>query len=700
MRISSHNVSVVKYDLVIKTKSNINYNLILQDRILRLADYGKNVVILPVLLVLSVILGIVSYNYFSQTANQIQDLALDDLQTNSEIEVYSISNILENSIYFVNSNLERIVNSPSITNWNITGIQRLLELALNSTNYVADGYYLLDSNGTLVTFTGVDKEQYASYKGVNLGYRDYFQIPKQNGTLYTSTVIDSNDNIPRIFISLPITRSNNTELLDPALNLPQSGNNSISFKGVVVASIAAKTLGSFLESQVHPKFNGEIGFIDRDGTIIYSSNQTFIGKDYFGEEFQSFIKTSLKGNEEGFNNIIRKAITAESGVDEFNFENSTTTIAYQAVTIPSSQGQNNRIGTLFITVPHTLAGDVIGLINTQNLVSFAIIFAIAFISIIVAIILLRWNRILRNVVDQKTSQLRDSIEKLEKANEDLQSHDKLQKEFINVAAHELRTPTQAISGNLELIEMTYLPSILQETSINQDETAIEFENLVKNKDMLSEFRKALISTYRNSQRLEKLVNDILDTSRIESNRLDLHKESFNVNEKIENVIKDISNKTNNYKDPNNSRNAIEIDFEPQQNPITVFADKIRIFEVLSNLLNNAIKFSNGKPITISAKKLKANKKYFPGIEDKEKAHPQDIEDAEIVIVSVTDRGKGIDGEILPRLFTKFATKSNQGTGLGLYIAKNIIEAHGGRIWAQDNVDGKGATFSFSLPLDQ
>ena len=325
------------------------------------------------------------------------------------------------------------------------------------------------------------------------------------------------------------------------------------------------------------------------------------------------MKTSLKDNEERFNNIIRKALGAESGVDEFNFENSTTTIAYQAVIVPGSQGQENRIGTLFITVPHTLAGDVIGLINTQNLVNFAIIFAIASISIIVAIILLRWNRVLKNVVDQKTSQLRDSIEKLEKANEDLQSHDKLQKEFINVAAHELRTPTQAISGNLELIEMTYLPSILQETSINQDEITREFENLVENKDKLAEFRKALISTYRNSQRLEKLVNDILDTSRIESNRLELHKESFNLNEKIENVIKDISNKSNNYKEPNNLHNPIEIDFEPQQDPINVFADKIRIFEVLSNLLNNAIKFSNGKPITISARKLKKNNKHFSGI---------------------------------------------------------------------------------------
>ena len=206
---------------------------------------------------------------------------------------------------------------------------------------------------------------------------------------------------------------------------------------------------------------------------------------------------------------------------------------------------------------------------------------------------------------------------------------------------------------------------------------------------------AVISTYRNSQRLEKLVNDILDTSRIESNSLDLHKESFNLNEKIENVIKDISNKTHNYKEPNNQ---IEIGFEPQQDPINVFADKIRIFEVLSNLLNNAIKFSNDKPITISARTVKKNNHFTSS--DKENGDVQDIKDAEIVIVSVIDRGNGIDREILPRLFTKFATKSNQGTGLGLYIAKNIIEAHGGQIWAQDNADGKGTTFSFSLPFDQ
>ena len=127
------------------------------------------------------------------------------------------------------------------------------------------------------------------------------------------------------------------------------------------------------------------------------------------------MKTSLKDNEEKFNNIIRKALVVESGVDEFSFENSTTTIAYQSVIVPGSPGQENRIGTLFITVPHTLAADVTSLITTQNLVNFAIIFAIVSVSIIVAIILIRWNRILKNVVNQKTSQLRDSIFKIRKS---------------------------------------------------------------------------------------------------------------------------------------------------------------------------------------------------------------------------------------------------------------------------------------------
>ena len=669
--------------------------------ILRLLDYKNSFVILPIVVVTSIILGAVSYNYFTLTLNEVQELALNDLETNSEIEVYSISNMLSNSIFFINSNLERIVNSPSILNWNITGIDRLLALSQNTTDQLTDGYYLLDKNGTLVTFTGKGQGQNSKYEGINLSHRDYFQIPKRDGELFISTVIDSNDSIPRVYISLPITNNIQTDLVTSTQISDLAIVNSTTFEGVIVASVAAKTLGNFLESQMHPKFNGDIGFIDRNGTIIYSSNQSFIGVNFFGNDFQSYMKSILKDKEEGFNDIINRAMKSENGVEEFKFENSTTTIAFQGVNVPNRDESSNRIGTLFITVPHTLSVEVIGLIDTLILVSFSIILVIASISVIVAIMLLHWNKILKENVNQKTSQLSESVGKLEVANEDLKTHDKLQKEFINIAAHELRTPTQAISGNLELIEMMHIPSIMQNPEYNENRLRKEFEEVLKDNEKLTDFIRGLQSTYRNSQRLEKLVNDILDTSRIESNRLEIHKEQFNLNEKIQNVIRDITKRSNDLATANSSENQVRIIYHPKIDPIPVYADKIRLFEVLSNLLNNAIKFSEGNPININVEKVTNNPSHEKNPRNQTffSTRVDDNTSSEMVVVSIIDRGKGIDKDILPRLFTKFATKSNQGTGLGLYITKSIIEAHKGKIWAQNNKDGKGSTFSFSLPLD-
>ena len=544
-----------------------------------------------------------------------------------------------------------------------------------------------------------------------MSHRDYFQIPKQNGTFYISTVLDSNDRIPRIYISTPIFE------IDPAqrqkiiesgglagvLGSPQNVTSS-SFKGVVVAAISAKKFGNFLEEQKHLKFNGDISFLDRNGTIIHTGNKTYIGKNYFGNDFQSYLKSALKGQEEEFNKIINKSFLSQSGVEQFNFENTNTTIAYESVWGPriSNNDYNYRIGTLFITVPNTLAEDVTSLVKNQTFTNFTIIGIIVAISMLTAILLLRWNKFLNDAVRQKTRQLNETIEKLRKANEELKSHDKMQKEFINIAAHELRTPTQGISGNLELIEMIHLPSLFQDLSNHLDGIKQELQIIVKDNNNIRSFIDGLVSVFRNAQRLEKLVNDILDTSRIENNRLDLHKESFDLNIKIQNVIKDIHRKADLHLTHNNWSKQVDIIFEPKEDPINVFADKLRIYEVISNLLNNAIKFSNGQTITISCKKVQ-KKEIGPHLHHhiENSTFKPDNKDKEMMaVVSIRDKGKGIDPDILPRLFTKFTTNSNQGTGLGLFIAKSIIEAHGGQIWAQNNYDeGKGATFSFSLPID-
>ena len=177
----------------------------------------------------SIILSLFSYIYFTQTTDKIQSLAIRELQTNSEIEAFSISNGLGNAIYAISLNLEVIATSPSMMDWNVSRIQILLNKALESTANLTDGYYLLDKDGKLVTFTGMDKKDNAKYVGTDLSFREYFKVPKQNGTNYISTVINSNDNIPRMYISVPIFSSPTS----------QDGNmsSSIKCKRIIQASL-------------------------------------------------------------------------------------------------------------------------------------------------------------------------------------------------------------------------------------------------------------------------------------------------------------------------------------------------------------------------------------------------------------------------------------------------------------------------------
>jgi two-component system sensor histidine kinase VicK len=236
--------------------------------------------------------------------------------------------------------------------------------------------------------------------------------------------------------------------------------------------------------------------------------------------------------------------------------------------------------------------------------------------------------------------------------EKLKEADMLQREFIHIAAHELRTPIQPILGMAEMIE-----SNLQE---KKDASSIKPEEI----EMIA----------RNARRLQKLSEDILDIARIESNSLTLHKSLFNLNDILTLLIEDCK------KQIQMDGREVKILY-PQPHDIEVYADKERMMQVLGNLLSNALKFTKQGTITISIEQNSNDKD-------------------QLLTVKVTDTGLGIDPALLMRLFTKFATKSEKGTGLGLYISKSIVEAHGGKIWAENNTDGKGATFTFTLPIQQ
>ena len=235
---------------------------------------------------------------------------------------------------------------------------------------------------------------------------------------------------------------------------------------------------------------------------------------------------------------------------------------------------------------------------------------------------------------------------LKEANKQLKVHDKMQNEFINLAAHELRTPIQPIVG---LTEIVY--------------------SQIQNPEQ----REVLDTVVRNAKRLKRLVDDIIDVTKIESQSLKLTKEELNLNDVMTNIIDDYKTRivNGNYK--------MKLYFKPFKQTFLVDADKERIVEVISNLLGNAIKFTKEGEIFVSMGKKEDNNNNY-------------------VLVTVRDSGEGVDPEILPKMFSKFITKSFEGLGLGLYISKNIVEAHGGKMLGKNNDNGIGAEFGFTLPL--
>jgi len=329
--------------------------------------------------------------------------------------------------------------------------------------------------------------------------------------------------------------------------------------------------------------------------------------------------------------------------------------------------------------------------NSQNLMLFQIFFAILIVSILVLILYLV-ARMLRPifVLTQATSKvekgnldvsverkghdelsvlsrsfnsmiafLRDYIKKqsnltkqLEAANEELKHKDQLKDEFINIAAHELRGPIQPILGLAEVLRYRKRDRESSNSSVSKQEDDDKLVDII----------------IRNAKRLLRLEQNILDMARIENQSLNLEKERFDLIQKIQNVINDFGNELSNEK--------MQIVFTPsQKEPIFVNADKVRIFEVISNLLSNAVKFTKEGRITINAEKKDTQ-----------------------ALVSIKDTGSGIQPELMPKLFSKYVTNSPLGTEVGLFISKSIIEAHGGKIWAENNQDGKGATFTLGLPL--
>ena len=374
-----------------------------------------------------------------------------------------------------------------------------------------------------------------------------------------------------------------------------------------------------------------------------------VGKNFFGEFTQKFINHNPV-----LNNLSRILFAGNNGYGVYDYGRGERLTTQFPVLI-------NGVAKYFVQVvtpTQQIYSQINDVLFTQRIETFTLLAGTTAAIVVLIIFLIKWSNTLQSEVKRRTIELESSLTQLERkekklnesnnqlesANEQLKLHDKMQKEFINIASHEMKTPTQAILGTSGLLQ--YYP---------------------EKKDELIKIIR------RNAKRLQTLTSDILDVTRIESQNFQLEIERFNILELLSEVIEEYTERIK-----SDSKNIKLIyDQKDTNHHILVEADKGRITQVLSNILNNALKFTNEGQIIVDAH------------EDNDKKE---------LIVSITDTGSGINRDIFTKLFSKFATKSSQGTGLGLYISKSIIEAHGGRIWAENNKEKMGATFIFTLPI--
>ncbi|MFL6508556.1 MAG: ATP-binding protein [Nitrososphaeraceae archaeon] len=406
-----------------------------------------------------------------------------------------------------------------------------------------------------------------------------------------------------------------------------------------------------------------LAVLDRDSDQLIHPVKSFVGTPFFGSYTQQ-----VTGHNNILNGLIRTVMEGKPNFAVYNFKNGDRLNTGFPILL---DGQPTYF-VFIITPMSVIYSQMDKTMSTERTEMFSLLVGMTAAIVLLVIFLIRWSSTLDSEVKRRTMELETANKQLSVSNEQLKMRDKAQQEFVNVAAHELRTPIQPI--------ISLSDSLLHR--IRDDES-----------------RELIHTIFRSAKRLQRLSQDILDVTRIESGLMNLNKQRFDLNEVISCTIDDYRNQIKNSK--RNIRLAYGFDrkeeteqkgekgrevqeqlhnqlpIQGSDNIIPVEADKGRIAQVIDNLLNNALKFTNEGTISVS-------------VESKDGQ----------AIVSVKDNGQGIDPEILPKLFTKFASKSETGgTGLGLFISKSIIEAHGGKIWAENNSDGKGgAAFSFSLPL--
>ena len=588
--------------------------------------FGKTRKISVISIVLIVVISYGGFFYLQgDTENKIEN-SLFEQQKERQIQITKAIS------QHISSDLDSIMIRLKVLGDSVSGQQG--DLSSNNTKRImndtyfqinkiasADRLFILDKDDNVAAINITSKEKNAFLDSTTkLSNTNWIRETKSKLLPIFSNGLKGEDGKYRIAISYPVVNKYSTRYMGmvgallPAVDFFQHYGNIYDIKSQYIA------------------------VLDSDSVQLVHPLKTLVGTPFFGNYTQE-----ATGYNKILNNVIKTVMAGKPAFAVYDFKNGQRLNTGYPIFL-----QGKPTYSIFIIIPtSSIYSQINNVITTEKIEMFSLLAGITVAVVVLMLVIIKWSNILDKEVKRRTKELDKSNQLLELANQQLKIHDSMQKEFINIASHEMRTPTQAILGYSEMSEM-------------EPERSKEY----------------LQPILRNARRLQKLTNDILDVTRIESQSLNLNKERVNLDDVISSVLVDYRNQIERERNQKDIKLVYENNDDNKPRDIFVEADRERLTQVISNLISNAIKFTQEGVIKVSV----------------------EVKDNRDAVMTIKDNGEGIDSEIMPRLFTKFATKSITGTGLGLFISKSIVDAHGGKIWGENNIDSRGATFSFSLPI--
>ena len=427
-----------------------------------------------------VIFSILTYQYYMRNSSDIQHIAVEHIQSTTLVKVSDLAQILKNKLDLVTINLEMLSSSRELIDQRLELGRILLNSAQKTTTNFVDFYSWVDSNGTRIwSSSNVNDTSDEKIQEFSTAAQAYFEKIKDAQVPAYSNTIKLTDGQSGILILYPIIDTQNRTTAQ---------NNTNEFRGAILAGISSKTLDGFLQSQIPPLASANLSLVDSSGMMILAGIPDFVGTSVFNKKFDSVVGRSSNDNIRGKNiiDLFRSAVQSPRvSTTDITLDGKEFTVSFAPV-----MSNGIHYFTTILILPHTLASSLDDLVAHQR--NFGVLAMIIIVASALGIffVIAYWNKGLRKVVYIQTKELQETTKKLT-------YHDKLQKEFIDIAAHEFRTPIQSVLGYSELIHTN-----------------------------LKNFEQYFDKIIRNARRLEKLTEDVLDVSRIEGKNLQLTKSFF------------------------------------------------------------------------------------------------------------------------------------------------------------------------------